>query len=175
MKDELVHLHSEAVYEMLDEFLVGHLDITGLDSRTKIETNINSAVGENDRLLPTDLVADKKRNFLDLTQPLFWQLWNGNYSKAFYLEQVHIPRHVSGSARIFGSPYMEVFTKTPWYIIPIVWLPVVTYNVLQSLNLSLGFDKVFVYFLAGIALWSLVEYTIHRFLFHLDDVLPDSS
>ncbi|KAF9115806.1 fatty acid alpha-hydroxylase [Mortierella sp. AM989] len=186
MKDEFTHLHSEGAYEMLDEFLVGVLDTATISSSNRLskrsraeasgEVDSNATTDDDDsHLRPTDLVADKKKKFLDLTQPLLWQLWNSDFSKAFYLEQVHIPRHLSGSARIFGSPYLEFFTKTPWYIIPIFWLPVVTYNIIQSLNLGLDVDKVATYFLFGVVLWSLAEYVIHRFLFHLDDILPESN
>jgi hypothetical protein len=27
-------------------------------------------------------------NFLDITKPLFWQMWDNTFSKAYYLEQV---------------------------------------------------------------------------------------
>ncbi|KAF9426736.1 fatty acid alpha-hydroxylase [Entomortierella beljakovae] len=190
MKDELSHLHSEGAYEMMDEYLVGVVDTA---SNTSTETtagllkrnnNVSSAfsispkavqVEEADYHRPTNLEDDKKKKFLNLSQPLLWQLWNSDYTKKFYLEQVHIPRHVSGSAKIFGSPYLEVFTKTPWYIIPMFWLPVVAYNVIQSLNMGLAPEMVLCYFIFGIVLWSLLEYILHRFLFHLDDYLPDST
>ncbi|KAF9156436.1 fatty acid alpha-hydroxylase [Mortierella sp. AD011] len=185
MKDELSHLHSEGAYEMMDEFLIGYLNTTTtttaastnneLKNRAKTpKPGADSTVAtdyyddNDDHFQPTDLSADKKKKFLDLTQPLFWQLWTSDYSKAFYLEQVHIPRHIPGSARIFGSSYLEVLTKTPWYIVPIFWLPVVVYNLTQSLNLGLGVDNVITHFLAGVVLWSLLEYMLHRFLFHLD-------
>ncbi|KAF9411912.1 fatty acid alpha-hydroxylase [Podila epigama] len=135
----------------------------------------NSENEDEDYLKPTDLIADKKSKFLDLTQPLLWQLWQSDYSKAFYLEQVHIPRHLSGSARIFGSPYLEVFTKTPWFVIPMFWLPIVVYNIHRSLETGLSPDQVAAYFVSGIAVWTLAEYVIHRFLFHLDDLLPDQT
>ncbi|KAF9992914.1 fatty acid alpha-hydroxylase, partial [Entomortierella chlamydospora] len=190
MKDELSHLHSEGAYEMMDEFLIGYLNTTTTTASTNKELKNRAKTpksgadtivatdyyDDNDgHFQPTDLATEKKKKFLDLTRPLFWQLWTSDYSKAFYLEQVHIPRHIPGSARIFGSPYLEVLTKTPWYIIPVFWLPVVVYNLTQSLNLGLGVDKVITHFLAGVVLWSLLEYMLHRFLFHLDDILPDST
>ncbi|KAG0011485.1 fatty acid alpha-hydroxylase [Entomortierella chlamydospora] len=177
MKDELSHLHSEGAYEMMDEFLIGYLNTTTTTASTNKELKNRAKTpksgadtivatdyyDDNDgHFQPTDLATEKKKKFLDLTRPLFWQLWTSDYSKAFYLEQVHIPRHIPGSARIFGSPYLEVLTKTPWYIIPVFWLPVVVYNLTQSLNLGLGVDKVITHFLAGVVLWSLLEYMLHR-------------
>ncbi|GJJ70992.1 4-hydroxysphinganine ceramide fatty acyl 2-hydroxylase [Entomortierella parvispora] len=200
MKDELSHFHTEGAYEMMEEFLVGTL--TGPTGTTSVSLNdssvlhkrststatvttggktavttttISTTEEEDDYHKPTDLVADKKTKFLDLSQPLLWQLWNCNYSKSFYLEQVHIPRHVVGSAKIFGSPFLEVFTKTPWYMIPIFWLPIIAYNVNKSLEAGLTTDQSATIFFGGMIFWTFAEYMIHRFLFHVDDMLPDSS
>ncbi|KAF9158555.1 fatty acid alpha-hydroxylase [Mortierella sp. AD011] len=186
MKDELSHLHSEGAYEMLDELLIGIIatqdsvteNTTQLHKRSTVTTTSTtpSSDGSDEAYLkPTDLVADKKSKFLDLTQPLLWQLWNSNFTKAFYLEQVHIPRHLSGPARIFGSPYLEVFTKTPWFVIPIFWSPVIAYFFHMSIETGLTSDQSATLFLAGIFGWTLAEYVIHRFLFHLDDLLPEST
>ncbi|KAF8928775.1 fatty acid alpha-hydroxylase [Dissophora ornata] len=195
MKDELSHFHSEGAYEMLDEFLVG--SVKAPTSTTKVaqeqtstlrnrstttatvstESTTTTAADDSEEAYfkPTDLNADKKIKFLDLSQPLLWQLWNSNFSKAFYLEQVHIPRHLSGSARIFGSPFLEVFTKTPWYMVPIFWMPVIVYNFRKSLENGLTADQASTLFLCGMGLWTLAEYGIHRFLFHLDDRMPDTN
>jgi len=202
MKDELSHFHTEGAYEMMEEFLVGTLAGSAAAATTSVKLNDNSVLHkrstttatvttgskttvttttssttneDEDYHKPTDLVADKKTKFLDLSQPLLWQLWNSDYSKAFYLEQVHIPRHLVGSAKIFGSPFLEVFTKTPWYMIPIFWMPVIAYNVNKSLEVGLTADQAATIFFGGMVFWTLAEYVIHRFLFHVDDFLPDSS
>ncbi|KAF9108796.1 fatty acid alpha-hydroxylase [Mortierella sp. AM989] len=206
MKDELSHFHSEGAYEMLEEFLIGTIDIK--DSVTtsvsfnsasqlhnrytatatvttatttaplKVSSSQYSSDEESDEAAyhkPTDLTVDKKSKFLDLNEPLLWQLWNSDYTKAFYLEQVHIPRHLSGSARIFGSPYLEFFTKTPWYMVPIFWFPVILYFFYMGRETGLTSDQSGTYFLVGMFVWTLAEYVIHRFLFHLDDLLPEST
>ncbi|KAG0042651.1 fatty acid alpha-hydroxylase [Gryganskiella cystojenkinii] len=200
MKDELSHFHTEGAYEMMEEFLVGTLASSGagasvtlnatsaLHNRSTTTATVTTTSGgktttttmttteeEDDYHKPTDLAADKKTKFLDLTQPLLWQLWNSDYSKAFYLEQVHIPRHLVGSAKIFGSPFLEVFTKTPWYMVPVFWLPIIAYNVNKSLEAGLTTEQSGTLFLAGMFTWTLAEYVIHRFLFHVDDLLPDST
>ncbi|KAH7055466.1 hypothetical protein BKA57DRAFT_490167 [Linnemannia elongata] len=206
MKDELEHLHSDGAYEMLDELLIGALSSSTTTTTTAATTTTTSATttatkrqqheaemhrrlganvtdtknaetGEQEYYLnDTDLVADKKNKFLDLNKPLFHQLWYANFSKTFYLEQVHIPRHVAGgSARLFSSDFLEVFTRTPWYMVPILWLPVIAFNVYRGLQQGLTTENTSVLFVAGMFVWTLAEYMIHRFLFHLDDLLPESN
>ena len=124
----------------------------------------------------TDLDADyRTHKFLDLNKPLFLQIWNGGFSKDFYLEQVHRPRHYRGgdSAPLFGN-FLEPLSKTAWWVIPLVWLPPVTYGtVLGAQNLgSLG--EAAGYWFFGLFVWTLLEYILHRFLFHLDEYLPDN-
>lgn len=206
MKDELEHLHSDGAYEMLDELLIGALSCstttttttsttttttatTTATKRQQHETEMhrrlganvtdtkNAETGEQEYYLnDTDLVADKKNKFLDLNKPLFHQLWYANFSKTFYLEQVHIPRHVAGgSARLFSSDFLEIFTRTPWYMVPILWLPVIAFNVYRGLQQGLTTENTSALFVAGMFVWTLAEYMIHRFLFHLDDLLPESN
>lgn len=57
----------------------------------------------------TDVLADYERcQFLDLSKPLLIQVWNSNFSKEYYLEQVHQPRHLNYSAQLFSYPFLEV-------------------------------------------------------------------
>ena len=57
----------------------------------------------------TDTSEDYERNqFLDLRKPMLRQVWNANWSKSYYLQQVHQPRHLSDSAPLFGPAYLEV-------------------------------------------------------------------
>lgn len=151
----------------------------------------------------TDVAADfEKCEFLDLRRPLLRQVWEGRFSKSFYLSQVHQPRHVAESARLFGPDYLEVLTRTAWYVVPIFWLPIAAYLFLLSavqwtysapyarsffpytspptfsvealLNVpGISFIWTSMCFLLGNAIWTIIEYMVHRFLFHVDKLLPD--
>ncbi|KAF8975021.1 fatty acid alpha-hydroxylase [Entomortierella lignicola] len=198
MKDELEHLHSEGAYEMLDELFIGHLEgSSASEINTTTTTTTNSTVtqrssaittdtdasgNEKDHtIFATDIAADvKKEKFLDLSKPLLYQLWKANYPKDFYMKQVHIPRHLPYSARVFESDFFEVFSRTPWWLVPILWLPVVAVMFHWSIKDgegagALSIEKAGTVFLSGVFAWSLTEYSIHRFLFHVDDLLPDST
>ncbi|KAJ3041064.1 fatty acid alpha-hydroxylase [Rhizophlyctis rosea] len=173
MKDELEHLHSEVAYELLEQYYVGDLVSTeakaaaiaasggGLTKRTTAATPSTY----------TSLLG-KKEAFIDLKRPMLPQVWKANYSKAHYLKQVHIPRHSKESAPIFGG-FMEVFTKTPWYVIPIVWVPIIAAFTVKAFQLNDPVTALGLFSL-GVVNWSLLEYSLHRFLFHVDELLPDN-
>jgi 4-hydroxysphinganine ceramide fatty acyl 2-hydroxylase len=97
------------------------------------------------------------------------QVWFGGFSKDFYLEQVHRPRHYKGgeSAPLFGN-FLEPLTKTAWYIIPFLWLPPVVYGTYLAREGCTSWAHVGAYWCLGVFIWTLVEYVLHRFLFHLD-------
>ena len=65
-----------------------------------------------------------------------------------------------------------MFSKTPWYHIPIFWLPWAVYFMLEN-TLTVGATLWYIFL--GIFLWSFIEYFLHRFLFHSEDHLPDNK
>ena len=126
---------------------------------------------EEELSISTDIVNDYKvHRFLDLNRPLFGQIWYGGFSRDFYLEQVHKPRHYKGgaSAPLFGN-FLEPLTKTPWWLIPMIWLPCISYGVVLA---NEGFSSpIFTgaWWTAGFFIWFLIEYGMHRCLFHVDE------
>lgn len=181
LKDGVSHEHSEAAYDVLDDSLVGFLvEKGGLENGNgtahtngEATTYVHPRTGmscEEDLSKDTDYTNDyKKHKFLDLSKPLFLQVWRGGFSKEFYLDQVHRPRHYKGgeSAPLFGN-FLEPLTKTPWWLVPTIWLPCVAYGLyLANEGLSGGLETGS-YWVFGVFLWSFIEYMMHRFLFHLD-------
>lgn len=103
MKDSTEHDHSDSAYSMLDGFLIGRL---GPSAGIVDENWVPS---ENFQPDETDVSTDYEKNlFLDLRQPLLPQFFYANFSKSYYLQQIHQPRHVVQSARLFGPDYLEV-------------------------------------------------------------------
>jgi 4-hydroxysphinganine ceramide fatty acyl 2-hydroxylase len=118
----------------------------------------------------TDLATDyKTHKFLDLNKPLLLQVWFGGFSKDFYLEQVHRPRHYKGgeSAPLFGN-FLEPLSKTAWWVVPLVWLPPVSYGTYIAREGCSSTLQEAGYWLFGLFFWTIIEYVLHRFLFHLD-------
>lgn len=183
MKDEISHEHTEAAYEILMDYHIGFLapegkaTASGIDAGDAESNPVYQTTGmsrEEDLSVETDYSQDfKTHKFLDLSKPLFPQLWYSNFSKEFYLEQIHRPRHYKGgqSAPLFGN-FLEPLSKTSWFVVPIMWLPPVAYGTMVG-GAGLGNPlATAAYFIGGVCLWSLIEYLMHRFLFHVDQYAP---
>ena len=84
-----------------------------------------------------------------------------------------------------------MFTLTGWYTVPTVWLPIALFLFFRSaaqfagINTPVtspssplaipasGYAQAAPCFALGVVIWTLLEYTLHRFLFHVDEWLPD--
>jgi cytochrome b involved in lipid metabolism len=135
MEDPVSHSHSTSAFDILREHLVGRLPATAEEHAALADAKSGGAdfSGKDDDIVitadfhpdDTDVSGDfAKHAFLDLNKPLLAQVWNSSFSKEFYLQQVHSPRHLKESARLFGSDFLEMFTRTPWYVVPLVWAPI---------------------------------------------------
>lgn len=172
--------HSSFAYDMLKKYKVGVLR-----KQDQSMDTLNDSVEKPDL---ADVVRGnflQKRddeNFIDLNEPVISQMWGNKFDKEFYLTQVHIPRYTANPARFFTSDYLEPLSRTYWYVVPLVWVPIAAFLIYDSFNrFKLAHDTAtaaipFVlgrYFTTGVFLWTLVEYTLHRFLFHIEKYLPN--
>jgi sterol desaturase/sphingolipid hydroxylase (fatty acid hydroxylase superfamily) len=71
------------------------------------------------------------------------------------------------SPRMFESDFIDLFSRTHWSVVPIIWIPVsllmLAYSALRTgtgLLLTIGLA------LVGFLVWTLVEYWLHRLFFH---------
>jgi sterol desaturase/sphingolipid hydroxylase (fatty acid hydroxylase superfamily) len=73
------------------------------------------------------------------------------------------------SARLFQSSFLEIFTHVHWSVPIIVYLPLVVYCLAISPSTGiLSTTGIFMEFLAGLFVWTLTEYLLHRFVFHYE-------
>ena len=73
------------------------------------------------------------------------------------------------SARLFKSDFLEMFTHVHWSVPIILFGPVVTYLLYRAtlehaITLGTGAGL----FVAGLFVWTLAEYLLHRFVFHYE-------
>ena len=55
-----------------------------------------------------------------------------------------------------------MFSRTPWYVVPLVWVPVVTGMLVYANKLGVSSENGAAIFVGGLALWTLIEYVLHR-------------
>ncbi|XP_067906031.1 fatty acid 2-hydroxylase [Heterodontus francisci] len=124
--------------------------------------------------------VDPDNDLVDWNKPLLWQV---GHLREKYDEWVHQP--VDRPIRLFYSDFVEACSKTAWYVVPLVWTPlVIFFSWYYYTELAEGKTLLFTsitseysipvhkycfpfLFLFGMFLWSLVEYLIHRYLFHM--------
>src|SRR5947207_3277913 len=80
------------------------------------------------------------------------------------------PLYVSNkneTVRMFESDFMEFFSRVHPVTPLVLYVPVVCYMLYNSVwQRQLSIAAVTALFLLGILLWTLIEYLIHRYVFH---------
>ncbi|XP_033226573.1 fatty acid 2-hydroxylase [Belonocnema kinseyi] len=121
-----------------------------------------------------DFVKEKQDDYdsierlVDWNAPILWQV--GSLTDNYW-KWVHLP--VNRPIRLFQSDFLEYNSNTPWFIIPIVWIPVSLYFFYQgykteiSDNIICSIPHILIALGLGLLLWTFIEYTLHRKLFHL--------
>jgi sterol desaturase/sphingolipid hydroxylase (fatty acid hydroxylase superfamily) len=71
------------------------------------------------------------------------------------------------SPRIFKNSLLDLLSRVHWTAPLVVWVPFITYLLYNSLqNTSLSLIEQVGSFVAGMFIWTLAEYVLHRFIFH---------
>lgn len=74
------------------------------------------------------------------------------------------------SPRMFESDFLDFFSRIPYWVPPIIFVPVIVFFAVKSLGffegVNVGVGATIGVFLAGLLFWSIAEYIIHRFVFH---------
>lgn len=77
------------------------------------------------------------------------------------------------SPRIFENNFLDALTRTPWFFVPMIYVPasavLVWYGTAQ---LGISYLAAAGLFVGGIIAWTFVEYWLHRTLFHW---IPDGD
>lgn len=85
---------------------------------------------------------------------------------------------LNGQGRLFKSPILESFTKSSAWESTLSSLLIAAVCIWLGKRLGAGFTlgNISFYFIAGFIFWTLAEYLLHRYLFHLEEgVFPGSG
>jgi len=105
----------------------------------------------------------------DYNRPIFWQMLFLDWSFDEYCTYINEPKHLVNPVRnlkIFEFQPLELITMTPWWLIPLFWMPISIWHYLQEDATTYNRNLSYV---AGFFVWTLMEYVLHRFLFHSED------
>jgi hypothetical protein len=82
---------------------------------------------------------------------------------------------------MFDTPFLELCSKAHWSVVPLLWIPVSSLWALNSMGQCpayvpictsytsfLPLNHMLIWVFLGVFTWTLLEYVIHRFLFHFD-------
>lgn len=76
--------------------------------------------------------------------------------------------HNKGQAQLFNNPYLEMLTKTHPLVIWGMYLPIIIgFPWYAVTKFSFGAFLIASVFISGMLFWSLFEYFMHRFVFHM--------
>lgn len=76
------------------------------------------------------------------------------------------------TVRLFKSNFLEFFSHISPITIMVIWLPVILYFLVSSILAGTPALLILAAFLVGLFIWTLAEYTLHRFLFHFPAKTP---
>lgn len=113
---------------------------------------------------------------IDITKPIVMQVYE-KLNKEQYLHFIHDPKHMinPSTARLFKWDFVEFFSSCPYWVIPLVWIPIVSFHIYNALKMDDGsYPVLALFYIIGFLSWTFAEYILHRFLFHIDDKLPDN-
>ncbi|XP_008137885.2 fatty acid 2-hydroxylase [Eptesicus fuscus] len=174
------HRHSANARRWLEQYYVGELQG---DPQGSMENGaaLSADTQKTDPAMEPKLKAvDWDKDLVDWRKPLLWQV--GHLGEK-YDEWVHQP--VARPIRLFYSDFIEALTKTVWYSVPVIWMPLMLYlSWSHYRTFAQGDVRLFAsftteysvampksvfpgLFVLGMLLWSLTEYLLHRFLFHM--------
>ena len=81
--------------------------------------------------------------------------------------------HNKGQAQLFKNEYLEYLTKTHPLVIWGMYLPIIAVLTWYSIaKIQFSGLYTFMLFLAGVLIWTLTEYVLHRFVFHYQPESP---
>lgn len=140
------------------------------------------------------ILVDRKLIFkdfeIDLRKGYSYQIFGK--TKEQYQEILNSPVTFPFYVPLFDGAFFDFFSTTEWYVIPLLWVPIIVYHIIQGIFYHkedrFSMDKYVNYDLEsfsamacvlivifGIFVFSLCEYLLHRFIFHAERWLPDSD
>ena len=73
-----------------------------------------------------------------------------------------------GQARLFENEHLEILSKTHPIVIYSIYFPIISFMLYYGMEyLGMSGAAAILYFIGGALFWSLFEYVMHRYVFHI--------
>lgn len=73
------------------------------------------------------------------------------------------------TVRMFDNDFMESLSKVHFTVPLYIYVPVIAYFLYRAIaGFNLEFDTIISLVVVGLVVWTLTEYTLHRFIFHFN-------
>ncbi|KAA8491858.1 Fatty acid 2-hydroxylase [Porphyridium purpureum] len=149
------HRHSAAAYKQLRAYQIGTLAPT---ERTDADKTASSNV--------TSDTQEELDRLVDWTKPLLPQVGNMGVQ---YDAWVHSFPTTDHTVKMFQNDVLEFLTKCPWYLPLVFWIPVAILILTQYfMTVTVHIPTFVSWCAAGVVFWLLFEYTLHRWVFHMN-------
>lgn len=76
------------------------------------------------------------------------------------------------SPRMFQSDFLDFFSRVPWFVVPLLYVPAIVGFAFLGLRAGVSPGLVAAQWAVGILSWTLMEYWLHRTLFHWVPAAP---
>ena len=74
----------------------------------------------------------------------------------------------SSSVRMFKSRFLESVSKVHFWVPLVLYMPVILFMLIGQLLKGRSWDSWLLYSFLGVISWTIVEYVMHRFVFHFE-------
>lgn len=106
----------------------------------------------------------KKAPFtIDHSKPMMFQVGHLGEHYNDWINQPIISKH---GPRLYENDLVERLTQASWWMVPLVWLPVVAFAIRMAISAGTPLVALPLYMLLGAAGGSFSEYILHRYVFH---------
>jgi len=151
--------------------------MAGMEPKAQLSTNSSTKKGPHNNTNTATLVDSYG---VDFTRPIFAQVaalgdnyWDWVHTsvtpKTMARRAERCPGAWGNSLRIFSSDVLENMTHMQWWLVLILWVPVglaLMAGAFFRFGMPLG--QLLGWFVIGAAVWTLVEYILHRVIFHYE-------
>eukprot|EP01129_Flabellula_baltica_P015382 TRINITY_DN776_c0_g1_i1.p1 TRINITY_DN776_c0_g1~~TRINITY_DN776_c0_g1_i1.p1 ORF type:complete len:357 (-),score=60.52 TRINITY_DN776_c0_g1_i1:32-1066(-) len=151
LNDSKIHMHSTSAYRLLKKFRIGY--VPGMVSPEKIEKAIEETRNPDDY-------------GVDIYRGLMWQVAGLGEHYDEFIENTYLAPELV-TLKYFDNPVLEWGSKSPWYTVPFVWFPVCFFMFYQAVSTGTSVFSMPLFIVGGVLGWMLLEYVLHRFLFHM--------